>query len=1041
MKQHRSVRILLGAILTFGLALSASAALVTVSSTETWDGVNNPHAADGVTLTGTGDISDPYTYTIPNGMLITSAGKIVLHSAADNNIKFVIEGGDLQMDAGAVLNTERLAIRDGRRYFTLDLSGTNSITGNGTIGQRNNNNSIFRDLAIQNVKNVRLAEIFMQVANGNRGPADFAQISIVATGAVLISGTVDNADRDTGGDGAGDITIKANTIDVNHIDARGFRNGGRDPFSGNVTLQALSPVGNYDPNDGVNNTGANKLTVRGAIRTFSVDPDTIGGNVTLRSVVLQLVFGVIEVPPLGAKTLDVGVVRSAAATSDLFVDVSSSGLTVNNVVQWGGAYTPPAGSGPSFTSDPIVLTDAAAAVAYSQTLAGTATDPNGDPLTYAKFSGPAWLNIGANGVVSGTPALTDSGTNSFKISVTDGTRFDTATLNVAVAAGPRWNDGNDDFFYPDAVQDAPYAGKLAANVIYFGAEVLNYAKISGPAWLSVAADGTLSGTPDRTNVLENVWTVTVSDTSSTNDAILRIWVNGSPKFGITPVTMANARVNLEYTSSTLAGTAVDPQDLRISFSKIAWGGPGPDWLTVAPDGALSGTPATANVGTNSWTVTADNGSFPATTNTLTIVVLSGVLTGPVEVVSREYWNGMENPHAADGVLLTGAGTADDPATYNVPRGLALRGSGQIYTSKPTGPDSEQNGAAPEALHIRFIIKGNLSLDGTNNAFVTAIHARNGGVGQKHLILDLNGTHSILGQGRIIGLGNRVDPVVFPDCSDRDTPRILTISNVVDVSLSDINVQTRDSNNWGRPLNIFATGKVEVTGGIDNSDRDGGGDGGNDVTVTAKTITVSTIRSDSARTSSYRNVGKITLRALAPPAFDPANGVNNNSSNWITVTGNLRASTPQASDTWGIIATESVVLELGAGATINGGANALTPPDKLGFKVGLIKNGAAAADLFRNSSASQTASGALAATHVVDWSGTVPPAIPASPTLLLGLSAAGQIVLHWTGTGFVLQQNADLANPGGWVAAPTGTANPATNAIGTGQLFYRLKWPQ
>ena len=198
------------------------------------------------------------------------------------------------------------------------------------------------------------------------------------------------------------------------------------------------------------------------------------------------------------------------------------------------------------------------------------------------------------------------------------------------------------------------------------------------------------------------------------------------------------------------------------------------------------------------------------------------------------------------------------------------------------------------------------------------------LGQKNLILDLNGTNSIVGQGRIVGLGNRVDAALFPDCFDRDTPRILTISNVVDVSLYDINVQTRSANNWGRPLNILATGKVQVTSGIDNSDRDGGGDGGNDVTVTGKTVTVNTIRSDSARTGSFRNVGNITLTALAPPGFNPADGVNNNSNNWITVTGNLRASTPQTNTTWGTITTESVVLDLRAGATINAGANYRTP---------------------------------------------------------------------------------------------------------------------
>ena len=39
----------------------------------------------------------------------------------------------------------------------------------------------------------------------------------------------------------------------------------------------------------------------------------------------------------------------------------------------------------------------------------------GDTLTYAKVSGNAWLNVATNGVLSGTPAQGDVGTNSFTV--------------------------------------------------------------------------------------------------------------------------------------------------------------------------------------------------------------------------------------------------------------------------------------------------------------------------------------------------------------------------------------------------------------------------------------------------------------------------------------------------------------------------------------------------------------------------------------------------------------------------------------------------
>jgi len=1044
------ISLTLGGLFALGLAVSASATLVTVNSTEEWDGISNPHAADGVTITGSGTDADPWVYNIPDGLTITSTGKIQLWSATsqDQPIKFLIAGGNLQMDAGAILNIERYKVRSGLTPFILDLSGTNSIAGAGKIGPITDRDSTPRDLTIQNVKNVSLADIDMHTENANTGPAEFRFINITASGAVYVSGTVDNSDRDSGGDGCGDITIKGNTVDVNNIDARGFRNDptGRDPYSGNVTLQALSPVGNYDPNDGVNNTSTNRLTVRGAIRTFAVDPETIGGNVTLQSAVLQLVFGVIEVPPSGTKTLQVGLVQNGATAGDLFVDVSSSGQTANNVVLWAGTWTPPAGGGPSFTSNPVIRVNATSGVAYSQTLVGTATDPDGDPLTFGRpvTGGPAWLQVASNGALTGTPALADACTNTWQVYVTDGTRFGVATLQIFVDAPPRWNDADANFAYDNATQNVAYANTLATNVIYCRGETLTFGKVSGPAWLSVAADGTLSGSPDPTNVLNNAFVVRVSDSLGTNQATLNIFVNGSPRFPINPFVRATAFVsdgNYSIRNQTLAGAATDPQD-TLNPNTLTWtkvGGPG--WLSVAPDGSLSGTPTAGDLGINTFTVSAAN-AYPATTATLRINVAPSAASAPVEVVTREYWDGILNPHAADGVTLTGSGSsADDPATYTVPRGLSIYGAGQIYTSQATGERSQEPGqpnyVGSEALHIRFNIEGNLSMDANNNAFVTAVHSRNSPSGSKNLILDLNGTNGIVGQGRIVGLGNRVDAGLFPGCFDSDTPRILTISNVVDVSFYDINVQVRAANFWGRPLNILATGKVQVTSGIDNSDRDGGGDGGNNVTVIGKTVTVNAIRSDSARTSNFRNVGNITLRALAPPAFNPADGVNNNSNNWITVTGNLRASTPQTNDTWGTIATTSVVMELGAGATINGGANYTnTPASKLPWDVGKIQNGATATDLFRNQSV-----GTYTADHVVDWSGTVPSAAPASPQLLFGLASPGQIVLSWSGTGFVLQQNTDLSSPGGWVNAPSGTSNPATNTIGSGNLYYRLKWPQ
>ena len=62
------------------------------------------------------------------------------------------------------------------------------------------------------------------------------------------------------------------------------------------------------------------------------------------------------------------------------------------------------------------------------------TDAEGDSLSFAKVSGPAWLNVAtSNGKVTGTPGGSDTGANVLVISVSDGFNDPveaTVTINV-----------------------------------------------------------------------------------------------------------------------------------------------------------------------------------------------------------------------------------------------------------------------------------------------------------------------------------------------------------------------------------------------------------------------------------------------------------------------------------------------------------------------------------------------------------------------------------------------------------------------------------
>ncbi len=78
-----------------------------------------------------------------------------------------------------------------------------------------------------------------------------------------------------------------------------------------------------------------------------------------------------------------------------------------------GVNTPPV-----LTQNPVTLAPANPGLAYSGTLAPYALDP-GDTLTWTKTSGPVWLNIAANGTLSGTPSSANLGNNTFTTNVTD----------------------------------------------------------------------------------------------------------------------------------------------------------------------------------------------------------------------------------------------------------------------------------------------------------------------------------------------------------------------------------------------------------------------------------------------------------------------------------------------------------------------------------------------------------------------------------------------------------------------------------------------
>jgi hypothetical protein len=210
-----------------------------------------------------------------------------------------------------------------------------------------------------------------------------------------------------------------------------------------------------------------------------------------------------------------------------FDEKESSAFPAELLVEYGSG---PSNLAPSFDNDPINEIDATEDAAYSSTLADDASDPESDPLTFSKTGGPAWLNVASNGALSGTPANGDVGLNVFTVQVTATGGSDTATLNITVL-----NTNDDPSFTSDPIveidgtEDVAYSSTIGDDATDPDVgDTLFFSLVTGPTWLSVAGDGTLSGTPTTGDVGLNNWTVQVDDDSAAYDqATLEITVDAA----------------------------------------------------------------------------------------------------------------------------------------------------------------------------------------------------------------------------------------------------------------------------------------------------------------------------------------------------------------------------------------------------------------------------------------------------------------------------------------------------------------------------------
>ena len=174
-------------------------------------------------------------------------------------------------------------------------------------------------------------------------------------------------------------------------------------------------------------------------------------------------------------------------------DYSYLTLTINAITP------PPVNNAPVITSTPITDMDEEEDYNYQV----TATDSDGDTLTYSLVQNPSWLSIDSDGLITGTaPTVNHDEHRQVIIQVSDGEDFDTQTYTLritnAITPSPINNapvitstpitqvDEEEDYSYQVTATDAD-------------GDALTYSLVQNPSWLSIDSDGLITGTAPDVN--------------------------------------------------------------------------------------------------------------------------------------------------------------------------------------------------------------------------------------------------------------------------------------------------------------------------------------------------------------------------------------------------------------------------------------------------------------------------------------------------------------------------------------------------------------
>ncbi|WOH39483.1 putative Ig domain-containing protein [Thalassotalea fonticola] len=193
---------------------------------------------------------------------------------------------------------------------------------------------------------------------------------------------------------------------------------------------------------------------------------------------------------------------------------------------------------PAFAS--IALAQFNAGESFSLSLADLVSDADGDELTISIVSGPGWLSINEDNELNGTPS-NDSATDALVLGVTD-TKGASAQVSLAIAINKAPVFANSTIVLAPASRNVEYSASISDQVTDADGDSFTFAKVNGPHWLKLSADGKLSGTPLKADVTTPLSTDITSQNEPINVTITATDANGAVSTATLEVTVEDSDV-------------------------------------------------------------------------------------------------------------------------------------------------------------------------------------------------------------------------------------------------------------------------------------------------------------------------------------------------------------------------------------------------------------------------------------------------------------------------------------------------------------------